>query len=101
MSEVHQIIVQIKPPNSRKNFHGQVTFGYYTLVDDVVTLTDRDGKPAGVETGKKWRHKLEPNENARSVAARMTKQLRLALLPGGKAPVNGFDRPLQYPKLKY
>jgi hypothetical protein len=29
----------------------------------------------------------------------MTKQLRLALRPGGKAPVHGFDGPISYPKL--
>ena len=58
MSEVHQIIVQIKPP--KKNFAGQVAYGWFTEVDGVVTMTDRDGKPAGDEIGKKFRHKLAP-----------------------------------------
>ena len=101
MPEIHQVIVQIKPPSRTKNFHGQVAFGYFTLVDGVVQMVTQDGKIAGEETGRKWRHTLAPNENARSVAARMTKELRLALRPGGKAVVNGFDGPLKYPKLVY
>jgi hypothetical protein len=36
--------------------------------------------------------KLEPNEDARAVAARLTKELRLALRNAGGAPVNGFDK---------
>ena len=100
MPEIHQVIVQIKPPSRTKNFHGQVAYGFYTEANGVVQMVTQDGKIAGEETGKKWRHKLEPNENARQVAARMTKELRLALRPAN-APKNGFDGPLKYPPLKY
>ena len=41
MSEVRQVTVTIKPPKG--SFPGQVTYGWYTLQDDVVTLTDREG----------------------------------------------------------
>lgn len=98
MSDVHSILVQIKPPKG--SFPGQVVLGYYTLIDDVVTLTDKNGRPAGAETGKKFSRKVEPGQDARSIAAKMTKELRIALLPGGKAAINGFDRPIAYPKFK-
>jgi len=98
MSEVRQVIVTIKPPKG--NYPGQVTYGWYTLQDGVVTLTDRDGNPAGEETGRKFTHKLAPGENARAVACKLTKELRL-LLRGNSAPVAGFEGPIIYPKLKY
>ena len=92
MSEVQQVIVQIKGP-SRAFPAGQVTYGYFTVTDGGVTLTDKNGRPAGDETGTKFSHKLA-NETPREAAARMTKQLRLALKPGGKSPVHGFDAPI-------
>ena len=98
MSEVRQVIVTIKPPKG--NFLGQVAYGWYTLQDGVVTLTDRQGNPAGEETGRKFTHKLAPGEDARAVACKLTKELRLALR-GNSAPDAGFEGPINYPKLKY
>jgi hypothetical protein len=51
MSEVREIIVTIKPPKG--SFRGQVAYGWYTLQDGVITLTDREGNPAGEETGSR------------------------------------------------
>jgi hypothetical protein len=79
---------------------GQITYGRYTLLDGVVTLTDREGDPAGEETGRKFSHKLAPGEDARAVACKLTKELRLALR-GNSAPVAGFEGPINSPKLKY
>jgi hypothetical protein len=98
MSEVQKVTVQIAAPG-RRYPAGAVAFGYYTLANGVVTLTDPNGKPAGLETGKKFSRKLEGNEDARAVACKMTKELRLALRD--KRPVNGFDGPLHYPPLKF
>lgn len=99
MSEVHKVTVQIKPPNDR--FPGSVAFGFYKVVDGVVIMTDPDGNPAGDETGKKFSHKLGPNEDARAVACKLTRELRLALR-GTDVPVNGFERgPIAYPKDKF
>jgi hypothetical protein len=97
MSEVVKVTVQIKPPKGE--FPGQVVYGYYTLQDGVVTLTDPAGKPAGDETGRKYSHKLRPEEDSRAVACRLTKELRLALR-GNSAPVNGFEGKIQYPKIR-
>jgi hypothetical protein len=67
--------------------------------DDVVILTDPKGAPAEDGIGKRYSHKLLPNEDARAVARKLTKQLRQALRGGGvTAPVNGFDRPINYGK---
>jgi hypothetical protein len=98
MSEVHQVVIQICAP--RKQYPlGQIAYGYYTLADGVVTMTDRRGKPAEDTTGKKYTHKLAPDEDAGAVARRMTRELRLALRDNS-APVHGFDRPIAYPKIK-
>lgn len=83
MSEVRQVIVTIKP--RKGSFPGQVTYGWYTLQDGVVTLTDR---------------KLAPGEDARAIACKLTKELRQALR-GNSASVAGFEGKINYPKVKY
>jgi hypothetical protein len=93
MSEVRQVTVEIKRPKG--SFPGQVCIGYYTVIDGVVTMTDRHGKPAGEETGRRYVHKLQPNESANAVACRMTRELRNALR-GTSQPVNGFSGPIRY-----
>ena len=98
MSEVRQVIVTIKPPKG--NFPGQVTYGWYALQDGVITLTDREGNPAGEETGRKFTYKLAPGEDAHAIACKLTEELRLALR-GNSAPVASFEGPINYPKLKY
>ena len=98
MSEVRQVSVTIKPPKG--SFPGQVTYGWYTVHDGVVTLTDREGNPAGEETGRKFTHMLAPGEDTRAVACKLTKELRLALLDNS-APVAGFEGKINYPKVKY
>jgi hypothetical protein len=98
MSEVRQVIVTIKPPKG--NFPGQVAYGWYTLQDGVVTLTDREGNLAGEETGRKFTHKLAVGEDASATARKLTKELRQALR-GNSAPVAGFEGEINYPKVKY
>jgi hypothetical protein len=96
--EVNAITVIVSMP-SRKEPLGRLTYGFYTLVDGVVTLTDKEGKSAGDETGKKYSRKLAPNEDAKAVASKMTKDLRKALR-GNSEPVNGFSGKINYPKRK-
>jgi hypothetical protein len=40
-----------------------------------------------------------PGEDARAIACKLTKELRLLLL--GKSAPAGFEGPINYPKLKY
>jgi hypothetical protein len=98
MSDVKQIVVQVAGPGRRYK-HGAVTFGYYTVDDGIVTMTDKDGIPAGVETGKTFSHKLKRDEDPREWAARMTKELRSEFKGGKDRVVAGFDGPIPYPKL--
>ena len=96
-SEVFQVIAQVKKPSKQLPL-GQVALGFYVLDDGgVVTMTDRQGKPAEDMNGKKYSHPLEPNEDAAAIARKMTRELRLALQ--GNAPINDFDRPIKYPKM--
>src|SRR3954462_10288424 len=45
MPEVKRVIVTIKKPNAATNDRGQTTYGYYTLADGLMTMTDGEGKP--------------------------------------------------------
>jgi hypothetical protein len=94
--EVHQISVEIHPPSPRLPA-GQIARGYYTVVDDLLTMTDPKGEPATDETGKIYTHKLEPGDDAHVIAGRLTKELRSALRGKSAGPSN-FGGPLNYPK---
>lgn len=97
MPEVKHVNVTIKPPN--RTFPGQICIGYFTLEDGVVTMTDAKGVPAVDVNEKKYTHKLEPGQDARAIACKMTKELRNALRgANNKPPVAGFDAPIVYPK---
>jgi hypothetical protein len=93
--EIHQVFIDIKLPKG--NDPGQVAYGYYTLVDGVVTMTNQKGEPAQDDTGKTYTAKLLPNDDANVIAGRLTRKLRDALL-GKKdgAPPSGFSGPLNY-----
>jgi hypothetical protein len=98
MTTVYAVTVTVAMPSRREPL-GRLAYGFYTDVGGVVTLTDKEGKPAGDETGRKYSRKLAPNEDARAVAARMTKELRKALK--GSAPIHGFEKSkINYPKRK-
>src|SRR5262245_11940129 len=88
MTEVHQVWVQIKPPSSLYPT-GKAAYGFYVVVDDVVTMTDQSGKTAEDAEGRTYSEKLEPGGDAQAVAARLTKKLRAALL--GDSPPSGFS----------
>jgi hypothetical protein len=95
--EVHKVTVQLEKP-SRRYPSGKVTFGYYTLVDDLLTMTDPNGGAAEDGTGKRYTHKLMPGEDANAIAKRLTKQLRQELRGGPNAPPGDFHRKINYPK---
>jgi hypothetical protein len=95
--QVHQVTISIKPC-SRALPTGQIAFGFYTVVDGVVTMTNQKGEPATDDTGKTYTAKLETNDNAHEIAGRLTKKLRDVLIGKGKkdAPPSGFTGPLNY-----
>ena len=94
MPEVHQVWIHIKPV-SRALPTGQVAYGFYTLVDGVVTMTDAKGTPAQDDNGKVYTAKLD-GEDPQIIAGRLTRQLRDALLGKDGAPPSGFRGPLNY-----
>jgi hypothetical protein len=95
-SEVHQISVEIHPPSQRLPA-GQIARGFYTVVVNLLTMTDPKGEPATDESGKTYTHKLEPGDDAYVIAGRLTKELRLALRGKSAGPSN-FGGPINYPK---
>jgi hypothetical protein len=95
MSKVHTVFVQIKAPRGASP--GKVAEGCYTVIDRVVTLTDRQGNPASDIDGNKYSHELAEGETAKVVACRLTRELRTALR-GKDAQVSDFDGPIEYPK---
>jgi hypothetical protein len=94
MSEVKKITVQVARP--RGVFPGRVVFGYYKVENDTVIMTDKDGNPAGLETGKTWSRRLKPGDSAHVIAVNLTKDLRNEF-KGGQS-VSGFSGPIPYPK---
>jgi hypothetical protein len=97
--EVHQVWVDIELPSSRCPT-GRTAFGFYTVTDGTVTMTDPRGKAAEDAEGKIYSHKLEANDDAHVVAGRLTKQLRSALRgdrpKGFGGSGSGFNGPLNY-----
>jgi hypothetical protein len=94
MSEVHKITVQISP--ARDNDPGSVTFGCYIIEDGMLIMTDGDGRPVRRQNGELYKHRLQPDDNPRSIAARLTGEIRR--MARGET-VAGFNRTLEYPKL--
>ena len=58
-------------------------------------MTDRAGNPATDADGRQYTHALGANEDARTIARRLTKELRAALR-GGDAALASFNGPIEY-----
>jgi hypothetical protein len=93
---VYAVTAIVSMPSKREPL-GRLTHGFYTVIDGVLTMTDKDGRPAEDATGKRYTHRLAPNEDERAVASRMTKKLREALRSKSE-PVAGFSGKINYPK---
>jgi hypothetical protein len=85
--EVQEVIVTVRHP--RENDPGEVAFGYFTVVGDILTMTDQRGKPLD---DKEVTCRLPPNINPKSVAASFTKK-RWPETRGG------FNRKIDYPEI--
>lgn len=91
--KLHHVTVQIFPPSETS--HGQVAEGVYRLEDNEVILVDHFGNPVRDPHGKTYRKKLQPGEDARVIAGRLTKQFRSARRGGRDSK---FSAPINYPK---
>jgi len=97
-SEVQSVVVQVRPCSEREPA-GAVTYGYFTIDDNVLTMTGSDGMPVrDPVSGEMWTHKLEPGEDARNVARRLTLKVRRSLR-GETEAQERFREPIKLPKL--
>lgn len=95
--EVQRVTVELKRP-SKLYPTGMVTFGYFTYVDNVVTMTDPKGMPAEDGNGGRYTQPAEPGFE-RVIACQLTRRLRDALRSGGvtsSAPKADFSGPIDY-----
>ena len=96
--EVQHVFVQVRRP--RGDDPGAAVEGAFIVKDGEVHLTDRQGNPVRDHNGKLYIRKIANGDSAKTIAGRLTKDMRYALR-GKDGRVNGFDRPIQYPKLKW
>jgi hypothetical protein len=95
--DVHKVTVELKRP-SKLYPTGVVTYGYFTYVDNVVTMTDPKGVPAEDGNGRRYVQPAEPGAE-RTIACQLTRRLRDALRNGGvtsSAPKADFSGPIDY-----
>lgn len=79
------VLVQVAP--------NQVTYGFYTVTEDVLTMAHEDGQPVEL-SGMTFTHNLKTGDNPDAIAAVLTGQIR-KMMQGEIVP--GFNDPLSYP----
>jgi hypothetical protein len=97
MPEVHSVYAIVRNPKpGNPNDRGQVTTGYYTLADGILTMTDSKGASVrDLNSGEKTTHKIEAGEDPRAIASRLTLKI-YHMLRGGSAAA-GFHKSINYP----
>jgi hypothetical protein len=93
MSEVKEVTAILSNPTGRDEV-GQITYGFYTIEGQKLTMTDGEGTPVRRKNGDLVQHTLGEGENPDDVARRLTKDFRRHI--HGDSP--DFNRPLSYPK---
>jgi hypothetical protein len=76
---------------------GDCAIGHYVVDDNLVTLTDHNGKPER-KPGKAgeiavYQREVGPGETPKQVAGRLLREKR------GARPANSFNAPIRYPPL--
>jgi hypothetical protein len=100
MSEVHSVYATVRLPKDGDT--GQVTTGYYTLADGVLTMTD--SKAASVRntnTGEKILHKMNFGDDASAIAKRLTMEIYRMLRGETLQSATGFNRRIEYQNMGY
>ena len=94
MPEVHSVYATVRNPKGDGDT-GQVTTGYYTLADSVLTMTESMGVPVrNPNNGENITHKLATGDDAALIASRLTMKI-YRMLRGDGGPVR-FTRTLDY-----
>jgi hypothetical protein len=74
MLEVKSVYATVRLPKDGDT--GQVTIGFYTLADGVLTMTDSKGAPVREsQSGDTYLHKMKPGDNAEAIANRLTLEI--------------------------
>jgi len=88
------IAVQTTSPDEKPGHPGAVAEGWFILEDNVVILTDRDGKPLHHPRGKQgYQRELGPGETPKQVAGQLLREKR------GARPADWFNAPISYPPI--
>ena len=96
--EVRKVTVELKRPSKRFPT-GQVTYGYYTFEDGVLTMTDPKGVPAEDGMGRRYGARDVAPNVVTGVACHLTRKLREELRGGYHSePKADFGRPIEYPR---
>jgi hypothetical protein len=96
MPDVHSVYATVRLP--KDNDTGQVTTGYYTLADGVLTMTDSKGAAVRErQSGEKYVHKMKPGDDARAIASRLTLEIYRMLRGETAQTATGFGRAISYP----
>jgi hypothetical protein len=94
MSEVRSVAVSVSSP-SPADPAGRATVGYYVVQDDVLTMTDGEGKPVRRRySGDVYKQLLRESDDPAVVAKRLTLAIWRSNT-GGDAS-GGFNRRLNY-----
>jgi hypothetical protein len=94
--ELQRIIVSVRHGDGAGD-PGKVTEGFYKLnAERVLTMTDAAGAPMRRTNGELWQQKLLPDQNPRSVAAALTREIRAEL----RGSSDFWDTPPNYPDIK-
>ena len=106
MPEVFLVRIHIEPPSPRCP-GGRNAEAYFTFVDDVVTVTDKNGQHVRDDHGKIYSRKLEPPHNtqldAELNAGRLFRDF-ISAMRGNSSPRGfsggggGFSGPINYPR---
>lgn len=92
---IHRVYAQIKP--SKGNDPGQVSEGYYTIADGVLTMTRPDGEPVkNPAEHTLYQHRLGPNDSPDVIAVVLTKKVRLHMKGIFTDESTSFNRTLEY-----
>jgi hypothetical protein len=95
---VHEVWATVRQPKGDGDT-GQVTLGFYTLADDMLTMTDSKGVPVRrTDSGEKIVHKMKEGDDDRRIASRLTLETYHMLRGETAATATGFGRAINYPK---
>jgi len=95
MNEVKNVFVQVAAPVGGNP--GAVEVGHYVVEDDTVVLTDEAGVPLRYDvSGECFSERLGSDQDEQVLARALLHRWRRHRMGDDK---NGFNRPLNYPRL--